>query len=259
MANPQLEEGHTRIANDILEAVSLLRMSGEESQVFWVVIRKTYGYQKTWDEISLSQFCLATGMNKQNVCRALSKLIKKNMIIKIDKGRTSKYRIQKDYTTWLPLSKLITLSKLIKPVIKNDKENVINIETHKRNKNTKEIRKERELLVPPQPNEVDVTLTQRLVSWMQKNDPKSSIIRDLTERRQLGWIDSCRLLRERDGRTPEEIKLVIDFSQKDDFWKSNILSMPKLREKFNQLWLKARPERSLDEKINAWAKGEDDE
>ncbi len=137
MANPQLEEGHTRIANDILEAVSLLRMSGEESQVFWVVIRKTYGYQKTWDEISLSQFCLATGMNKQNVCRALSKLIKKNMIIKIDKGRTSKYRIQKDYTTWLPLSKLITLSKLIKPVIKNDKENVINIKTHKRNKKRK--------------------------------------------------------------------------------------------------------------------------
>ena len=113
--------------------------------------------------------------------------------------------------------------------------------------------------ISTQPNEVDINLTQRLISWMQKNDPKSSIIRNLTERRQLTWIDSCRLLRERDGRTLEEIKLVIDFSQNDDFWKSNILSMSKLREKFNQLWLKAKPGRSLDEKIDAWAKGEDDE
>ena len=123
---------------------------------------------------------------------------------------------------------------------------------NKNDKNDKNVRKEKELLALPQPNEVDVNLTQHLISWMQKNDPKSSIIRDLTERRQLSWIDSCRLLRERDGRTPEEIKLVIDFSQNDDFWKSNILSMPKLREKFNQLWLKAKPERSLDEK-DTWA------
>ena len=143
-ANPQTENGFTKLANELLEAFSLSRISGEENQVFWTIIRKTYGFNKTWDEISLSQFCLATGMNKQNVCRALSKLIKKKMIIKTDKGKIAKYRIQKDYTTWLPLSKLITLSNLIKPIIKTDKENVINLETYKRNKNTKDtITKER--------------------------------------------------------------------------------------------------------------------
>ena len=138
MASPQIENGHTRIANELLDAIVRVGLAGEESKVFWFIVRKTYGYQKTWDEISLSQFCLASGLNKQNTCRALSNLIKKNMIIKSDKGKITKYRIQKDYTIWKPLSKLIMLSNPIKPVINIDKESVIKSETHKRNKNTKE-------------------------------------------------------------------------------------------------------------------------
>ena len=138
MASPQVENGYTKIANELLDAYSAIRLSGEENQVFWTIVRKTYGFNKKEDSISLSQFCLATGLIKQNVCRALSKLIKKNIVIKIDKSNITKYRIQKDYTKWLPLSKLIRLSKLITPIIKIDKESVINIETHKRQRDTKE-------------------------------------------------------------------------------------------------------------------------
>jgi hypothetical protein len=75
---------------------------------------------------------------------------------------------------------------------------------------------------------------------MLENNPNSSIIKRLTEKRKLDWMNQCRLMRERGGRTPEDIRLMIDFSQTDEFWKSNILSMPKLREKFDQLWLKAQ-------------------
>ncbi len=149
MANPQIEDGYTRIANELLEAISLSKLNGSEHQVFWVIVRKTYGYQKKDDPISLSQFCLATRINKQNVCRALSNLITKNMIIKSDKDKITKYRIQKDYTTWKPLSNMITLSNPIKPVINSDKEIVINSETHKRKKNTKEtLTKEKKSIVP---------------------------------------------------------------------------------------------------------------
>jgi phage replication O-like protein O len=128
MASPQTEDGYAKIANELLDAYLKLRLSGEENQIFWAIVRKTYGFNKREDLITLIQFSMATGLNKQNVCRALSKLIKKNIIIKIDKGRGAKYRIQKDYTLWKPLSKLITLSKLIKPVINIDKENVIKID-----------------------------------------------------------------------------------------------------------------------------------
>jgi hypothetical protein len=41
-----------------------------------------------------------------------------------------------------------------------------------------------------------------------------------------------------DKRTPDELKAVILWCQKDDFWRSNILSTAKLREKFDQLFLK---------------------
>ena len=92
----------------------------------------------------------------------------------------------------------------------------------------------------------DIRLVQLLIDLMLKNDPKSSIIKRLTTARQSEWIRSCRLLREADGKTPAEIEQVIAFSQADEFWKSNILSMPKLREKWDQLWLKARRGDNLD-------------
>lgn len=41
-----------------------------------------------------------------------------------------------------------------------------------------------------------------------------------------------------DKKTHEEIKKVINFATKDDFWKSNILSTEKLRKHFDKLWIK---------------------
>lgn len=49
------------------------------------------------------------------------------------------------------------------------------------------------------------------------------------------WANSVRLMRERDSRTYEDIKLVWDWARKDNFWKPNILSASKFRDKFDQL------------------------
>jgi len=86
----------------------------------------------------------------------------------------------------------------------------------------------------------DIILTQLLIELMLLNNPESAIIKKLTPKRKAEWVRSCRLLREADSRTPEQIEAVIRFSQDDDFWKSNILCMPKLREKWDQLWMKAK-------------------
>jgi hypothetical protein len=53
------------------------------------------------------------------------------------------------------------------------------------------------------------------------------------------WRESARLLIDRDGRTEPQVACIIDWSQSDEFWRGNILSMPKLREKFDQLVLKS--------------------
>lgn len=56
------------------------------------------------------------------------------------------------------------------------------------------------------------------------------------------WRDAARLLIDKDGYTPEQVAWVLNWSQSDEFWRTNILSMPKLRDKFDQLKLKARAE-----------------
>jgi hypothetical protein len=64
------------------------------------------------------------------------------------------------------------------------------------------------------------------------------------------WRDSARLLLDKDGRTFDQVMAAIDWCQNDEFWRSNILSMPKLRAKYDTLRMqaqtqqgKAKPER----------------
>lgn len=54
------------------------------------------------------------------------------------------------------------------------------------------------------------------------------------------WRDAARLMMDRDGRTEEEVHGAITWSQSDEFWRSNILSLPKLRSKYDQLRLQAQ-------------------
>lgn len=55
-----------------------------------------------------------------------------------------------------------------------------------------------------------------------------------------GWRDAGRRLIDLDGRTVEQIRKAIDWSQNDEFWRGNILSMPTLREQYDRLRLAAQ-------------------
>jgi len=108
MANPQVEDGFCKIANELIEALARIRIPGEAMQILLVIIRETYGWNKKEDAISLSQFVAATGMRRPNVCRAITKLLAINIIIKKDTPTASKYRLNKDFDSWKPLSKKIS-------------------------------------------------------------------------------------------------------------------------------------------------------
>jgi hypothetical protein len=54
------------------------------------------------------------------------------------------------------------------------------------------------------------------------------------------WRDAARLMIDTDGRTETQVIAAIDWCQNDEFWRSNILSMPKLRERYDQLRLAAQ-------------------
>lgn len=59
--------------------------------------------------------------------------------------------------------------------------------------------------------------------------------RRLTE---LAWANEIRLMREQDGRAPPDIRRVFEWANRDKFWRNNILSASKLREKFDDLVLR---------------------
>ncbi len=54
------------------------------------------------------------------------------------------------------------------------------------------------------------------------------------------WLDAARLLLDRDGLTVQQVEYLITWSQADEFWRANILSMPKLREKRDTLILRIK-------------------
>jgi DNA-binding transcriptional ArsR family regulator len=58
------------------------------------------------------------------------------------------------------------------------------------------------------------------------------------------WRTEARLLLDKDGRTVDQVINAINWCQADPFWRSNILSMPTLRAKYDQLRLAAERQRA---------------
>ncbi len=98
---PQVEDGYTRIANELFDAILGARLSSHELNVMMAVIRKTYGYNKKQDDISASQLGALCGIERTHVTAALKKLEAKQMIHKRIGTFGSVIGIQKDYSQWL--------------------------------------------------------------------------------------------------------------------------------------------------------------
>jgi hypothetical protein len=84
------------------------------------------------------------------------------------------------------------------------------------------------------PSEVAVAIADLLRQCILENNPKAKI----TDRQQEQWADVADRMMRLDGRAESEIRELIDWSQHDEFWHTNILSMAKLREKWDQLVVK---------------------
>jgi hypothetical protein len=59
------------------------------------------------------------------------------------------------------------------------------------------------------------------------------------------WADDCRKILEIDKVEKDLIRAVIDWATADSFWKTNVLSASKLREKFSDLAMKMRQEKII--------------
>ena len=100
MKTPQVEDGYTRIANELLEAILRFDFSKREQKIVLAVIRKTYGFGKTSDDISLSQLAEMTGITPAHCSETIKGLSDKGVFL-IREGRHGKHiGLSKDYRNW---------------------------------------------------------------------------------------------------------------------------------------------------------------
>lgn len=76
-----LDDGYTRIANELLEAVMAADLTARQLKVVLAVIRKTYGFGKKFDRITNTQIAMMTGIHHTHVCKAKNDMIAMNIII----------------------------------------------------------------------------------------------------------------------------------------------------------------------------------
>lgn len=120
MANPQIADGYTKIANEIMDALIAAHLSGQEMRVTLFVIRKTYGFNKTEDFISLSQMMAAVGMSKIRASQVVRSLeLMKILTVKENiNGLTKKYSFNKDFDTWDTVKEKLNRKEKTKQTVK---------------------------------------------------------------------------------------------------------------------------------------------
>jgi len=246
MANPQAEDGHVDIANEIVEALAVTYLSSYESQVLWAIFRKTYGWHKKEDWITGSQLVEMTGIAKGHISRTLKKLIERNMVNKNGK----KLSFQKDYDKWVRLPIRVTNIKLPKQDIKLPKrvtevtqigQEVTQIGKHKRNYTKETSSKEtiqKKILSQTSFDKFDKVyqLTIYLEGKIMENN---KAVNKRNESQIQSWCKDMDKLIRIDKAKPEEIKKIIDWVVKDKFWAKNVLCAESLRKQYPRFWKEA--------------------
>jgi len=124
-ATPQTDKGFIRIAtgnseNDILMALAGAKLGGTEISIILCIIRKTWGWSKKEDWISLTQFEKYTKKSRQTIVNEINQLVKKNILVKKTiPGIKTVYSFNKNFSSWehqlvkktVPVQKTSTTSK----------------------------------------------------------------------------------------------------------------------------------------------------
>lgn len=98
-----IENGFTKIANEILDAMAKAPLNGSQRRIIDVLWRSTYGYGRKAHELSETFISEATGITKRQIQRELKALIDSNIILVKKQATFSASRVlefNKYYETW---------------------------------------------------------------------------------------------------------------------------------------------------------------
>ncbi|WP_199614689.1 replication protein [Paenibacillus alkalitolerans] len=102
MADVQPEHGFTKLADEILEAMARIKLSPTQYRVLFVVWRYTYGFNRKEHPLSLKFISEATGCDKRQLQREITKLEERKVITqKIKNGAYRIIQFNKNYDEWI--------------------------------------------------------------------------------------------------------------------------------------------------------------
>jgi phage replication O-like protein O len=100
---PQLEKGHTRIANELLEHLAThLTGSGTQLAVMILVMRFSYGYKRKHADFTITEIARRLKVDRSNARRAVASLIDQNLMTVAPREghRRKRYQVQKNWKMW---------------------------------------------------------------------------------------------------------------------------------------------------------------
>lgn len=115
MASPQLENGYTSIANEILDNLCKLSLNGTELKVVICIFRYTFGFRRKSHKLSASFISRYGNCELSSVKRALKRLQEKKIVVCVNpekKGVTAELMFNKNYEQWATSSKKATSSEI---------------------------------------------------------------------------------------------------------------------------------------------------
>ncbi|HCT8362733.1 TPA: replication protein [Klebsiella aerogenes] len=212
-----LDDGFTRIANELLEAVMHAGLSQHQLLVFMAVMRKTYGFNKKSDWVSNEQISELTGILPHKCSAAKSALVKRGIltqtgrVIGINKAVSEWSSIPVKGTEKKPYLKKVTLPESGKKSLPESGNAYYPNQVNTKDKHTKD-NKDNINNPPKSPRAVsfDASAVQ-LPDWLSaeiwsswvayRRDLKKPIKSQQTVTQAINLLDRCRL----NGYSPDEI------------------------------------------------------
>jgi phage replication O-like protein O len=207
-----IDDGYTRFANELLEAIASADLTARQLKVMLAYVRKTFGFNKKSDRIADEQIAQVTGLSRQNVNKAKKELISMSCLFMDG----NKIGVNKEVSAWR-FKKCLQVSNFVSKPETNNVSNletncVSNLETHKRH--TLKTKKDNNNKPPKSPNPVSKKFEPSQVdipewlnrdtwcSWVTyRKDIKKPIKSAQTVTMAIKMLEKCR---DR-GFPPEEI------------------------------------------------------
>ncbi|HFL6519842.1 TPA: replication protein, partial [Salmonella enterica] len=246
-----LDDGYTRLANELLDAVMCSGLPETELCILMAVWRKTYGYNKKMDWISNEQLEEMIQKHHTHCSTAKNSLIRKKVLIQegrrvgmnihISEWQTKNNGFCK--TLAKPAKKTLAevanapKQKLLTTKDKLTKDNIKRSTSENSDESSDKPGKKPHVLKPEaaiqRGNKWGTAEDLTAAEWMF--DLIKTISPSARKPNLAGWANDIRLMRECDGRTHRDMCVLFRWACHDSFWAGNVISPEKLREKWTQL------------------------